>query len=159
MPTERQAEREPRPGADAGASKRRPKRELRQRSRDDGAAAAEAEAAEAGQPHGTDADQRQPRSTNRLARAGPPGRPAPSACSPAPRSGTSPPNSAPPCSPAPPATLADAEDIADRQAAGQAFTVFPPAWTPAVSRLTTDGALLTAALVAGREAVNILFDE
>jgi predicted patatin/cPLA2 family phospholipase len=55
--------------------------------------------------------------------------------------------------------LADVEDIADRQAAGQAFTVFPPAWTPTVSRLTTDGALLTAALVAGREAVNVLFDD
>jgi predicted patatin/cPLA2 family phospholipase len=53
--------------------------------------------------------------------------------------------------------LADVQDIADRQAAGQAFTVFPPAWTPSVSRLTTDGALLTAALVAGREAVNVLF--
>ena len=37
------------------------------------------------------------------------------------------------------------------------FTVFPPAWTPSVSRLTTDGALLTAALVAGRDAVNVLF--
>ena len=49
--------------------------------------------------------------------------------------------------------------MAHRQAAGQAFTVFPPAWTPAVSRLTTEGALLTAALVAGREAVNVLFDE
>ena len=55
--------------------------------------------------------------------------------------------------------LADVEDIADRQAAGQAFTVFPPAWTPAVSRLTTDSALLTAALVAGREAVNVLFTD
>jgi predicted patatin/cPLA2 family phospholipase len=55
--------------------------------------------------------------------------------------------------------LADVQDIADRQAAGQAFTVFPPAWTPAVSRLTTDGALLTAALVAGREAVNVLFTD
>lgn len=55
--------------------------------------------------------------------------------------------------------MADAAEIADRQAAGQAFTVFPPAWTPAVSRLTTDGALLTAALVSGREAVNALFDE
>jgi predicted acylesterase/phospholipase RssA len=55
--------------------------------------------------------------------------------------------------------IADAADIADRQAAGQAFTVFPPAWTPAVSRLTTDGALLTAALVSGREAVNVLFAE
>ena len=55
--------------------------------------------------------------------------------------------------------LADAEDMAGRQAAGRAFTVFPPAWTPPVSRLTTEGALLTAALVAGREAVNILFDE
>ena len=55
--------------------------------------------------------------------------------------------------------IADAEDIADRQAAGQAFAVFPPPWTPAVSRLTTDGALLTAALVSGREAVNVLFDE
>jgi predicted acylesterase/phospholipase RssA len=58
-----------------------------------------------------------------------------------------------------PRNLADVEEIADRQAAGQAFTVFPPAWTPAVSRLTTDGALLTAALVAGREAVNVLFAE
>jgi predicted acylesterase/phospholipase RssA len=56
-------------------------------------------------------------------------------------------------------TAADAEDIAERQAAGQAFAVFPPAWTPQVSRLTTDGALLTAALVSGREAVNVLFDE
>ena len=55
--------------------------------------------------------------------------------------------------------LADAEDMADRQAAGHAFTVYPPAWTPTVSRLTTEGALLTAALVAGREAVNVLFDE
>jgi hypothetical protein len=55
--------------------------------------------------------------------------------------------------------LADVEDIADRQAAGLAFTVFPPAWTPSVSRLTTDSALLKAALVAGREAVNVLFDE
>jgi predicted patatin/cPLA2 family phospholipase len=55
--------------------------------------------------------------------------------------------------------LADVQDIADRQAAGQAFTVFPPAWTPPVSRLTTDGALLTAALVAGREAVNVLFTD
>ena len=55
--------------------------------------------------------------------------------------------------------IADAKDMADRQAAGQAFTVFPPAWTPSVSRLTTEGALLTAALVAGREAVNVLFDE
>ena len=49
--------------------------------------------------------------------------------------------------------------MADRQAAGEAFTVFPPAWTPTVSRLTTDSALLKAALVAGREAVNVLFDE
>jgi predicted acylesterase/phospholipase RssA len=55
--------------------------------------------------------------------------------------------------------VADAEDIAERQAAGQAFAVFPPAWTPQVSRLTTEGALLTAALVSGREAVNVLFDE
>jgi predicted patatin/cPLA2 family phospholipase len=55
--------------------------------------------------------------------------------------------------------IADAADIADWQAAGHAFTVFPPAWTPAVSRLTTDGALLTAALVSGREAVNVLFAE
>ena len=49
--------------------------------------------------------------------------------------------------------------LADQQAAGGAFTVYPPAWTPPVSRLTTEGALLTAALVAGREAVNVLFDE
>jgi predicted patatin/cPLA2 family phospholipase len=55
--------------------------------------------------------------------------------------------------------VADAEAIAESQAAGRAFAVFPPAWTPAVSRLTTDGALLTAALVSGREAVNVLFDE
>ena len=55
--------------------------------------------------------------------------------------------------------VGDAEDIADRQAAGQALAVYPPAWTPQVSRLTTEGALLTAALVAGRDAVNVLFDE
>jgi len=55
--------------------------------------------------------------------------------------------------------VADAKDIAERQAAGQALAVFPPAWTPQVSRLTTEGALLTAALVAGRDAVNVLFDE
>jgi predicted patatin/cPLA2 family phospholipase len=55
--------------------------------------------------------------------------------------------------------VADAAEIAERQAAGRAFAVFPPAWTPSVSRLTTEGALLTAALVAGREAVNVLFDE
>ena len=56
-------------------------------------------------------------------------------------------------------TAADAEDIAKRQAAGRAFAVFPPPWTPAVTRLTTESALLKAALVAGREAVNVLFDE
>jgi predicted patatin/cPLA2 family phospholipase len=55
--------------------------------------------------------------------------------------------------------LADVEDIAQRQAVGQAFAIFPPPWTPAVSRLTTESALLKAALVAGREAVNVLFDE
>ncbi len=55
--------------------------------------------------------------------------------------------------------VGDAEDIAERQAAGHAFAVFPPTWTPQVSRLTTEGALLTAALVAGRDAVNVLFDE
>ena len=52
-----------------------------------------------------------------------------------------------------------AEDIAERQAAGHALAVYPPTWTPQVSRLTTEGALLTAALVAGRDAVNVLFDE
>jgi predicted acylesterase/phospholipase RssA len=52
-----------------------------------------------------------------------------------------------------------AEDIAERQAAGRALAVYPPTWTPQVSRLTTEGALLTAALVAGRDAVNVLFDE
>jgi predicted patatin/cPLA2 family phospholipase len=52
-----------------------------------------------------------------------------------------------------------AEDLAERQAAGRALAVYPPTWTPQVSRLTTEGALLTAALVAGRDAVNVLFDE
>jgi predicted patatin/cPLA2 family phospholipase len=52
-----------------------------------------------------------------------------------------------------------AQDIAERQAAGRALAVYPPTWTPQVSRLTTEGALLTAALVAGRDAVNVLFDE
>jgi predicted patatin/cPLA2 family phospholipase len=54
-------------------------------------------------------------------------------------------------------TAADVAAIAEREAAGAACTVFPPASTPPVSRLTTDAVLLAAALESGREAVNAVF--
>jgi hypothetical protein len=56
-------------------------------------------------------------------------------------------------------TAADIEAIADWQAEGRAFAIFPPASVPPVSRLTTDSVLLEAALESGREAVGEVFDE
>jgi predicted acylesterase/phospholipase RssA len=56
-------------------------------------------------------------------------------------------------------TATDIEAIADWQAEGRAFTIFPPASVPPVSRLTTDSVLLEAALESGREAVDEVFAE
>jgi hypothetical protein len=50
-------------------------------------------------------------------------------------------------------TAADVAHIARLGAAGRAFSIRPPAGSPPVSRLTTDGALLAAAFEAGRGAV------
>jgi predicted acylesterase/phospholipase RssA len=50
-------------------------------------------------------------------------------------------------------TATDVARIAELEAAGQAFSIRPPASAPVVSRLTTDGPLLAAALEAGRDAV------
>jgi predicted patatin/cPLA2 family phospholipase len=50
-------------------------------------------------------------------------------------------------------TLADVASIAAMEAAATALSVYPPAGGPAVSRLTTDGPLLSAAFEAGRQAV------
>jgi predicted acylesterase/phospholipase RssA len=50
-------------------------------------------------------------------------------------------------------TLADVTSIAVMTRAGKALSIHPAADGPAVSRLTTDGALLAAAFEAGREAV------
>jgi hypothetical protein len=50
-------------------------------------------------------------------------------------------------------TLADVSGIAAMTQAGTALSIHPDAAGPAVSRLTTDGALLAAAFEAGREAV------
>jgi predicted acylesterase/phospholipase RssA len=49
-------------------------------------------------------------------------------------------------------TLADVTRIAEMEAAGTALSVHPAPGGPAVSRLTTDGAILAAAFEAGREA-------
>jgi predicted patatin/cPLA2 family phospholipase len=49
-------------------------------------------------------------------------------------------------------TAADVARIAALQAQGSAYTIYPPAATPPVSRLTTDPRLLSAALEAGRQA-------
>lgn len=46
----------------------------------------------------------------------------------------------------------DVARILAMEAAGKALMIFPPATTPPVSRLTTDGRLLAGALEAGREA-------
>jgi hypothetical protein len=48
--------------------------------------------------------------------------------------------------------------MADAEAEGTAFAIFPPPTTPPVSRLTTDAILLAAALESGRQAVNEVFD-
>jgi predicted patatin/cPLA2 family phospholipase len=53
---------------------------------------------------------------------------------------------------------ADVARIALAEAQGTALAIFPPAATPPVSRLTTDAAMLGAALEAGREAVREVFD-
>jgi predicted acylesterase/phospholipase RssA len=53
---------------------------------------------------------------------------------------------------------ADVARIALHQAEGKAFTIYPPATTPPVSRLTTDPRLLAAALESGREAVRTLLE-
>ncbi len=50
-------------------------------------------------------------------------------------------------------TAADVAHIAELEAAGRALSIRPPVSAPPVSRLTTDGALLAAALEAGRAAV------
>jgi len=52
-----------------------------------------------------------------------------------------------------PRTAADVVRIAELEREGRALTIRPPA-APAVSRLTTDGALLAAAFEAGRTAVH-----
>jgi len=44
--------------------------------------------------------------------------------------------------------------IAELESEGRALTIRPSASAPPVSRLTTDGALLAAALEAGREAAH-----
>jgi predicted patatin/cPLA2 family phospholipase len=56
-------------------------------------------------------------------------------------------------------TAADVARIAELEAAGRALTIRPPASVPPVSRLTTDGALLAAALESGRAAVHEVFSE
>jgi predicted acylesterase/phospholipase RssA len=55
-------------------------------------------------------------------------------------------------------TAADVARITELETSGQALSVLPPAAVPAVSRLSTDGALLAAAFEAGREAVLGTFD-
>lgn len=56
-----------------------------------------------------------------------------------------------------PRTAADVAGIAELEAAGRALTIRPPASAPPVSRLTTDGALLSGAFEAGRAAVHTAF--
>jgi hypothetical protein len=53
-------------------------------------------------------------------------------------------------------TAADVAHIAELEAAGRVLSVRPPADAPPVTRLTTDGALLTAAFEAGRVATHEL---
>jgi predicted patatin/cPLA2 family phospholipase len=54
-------------------------------------------------------------------------------------------------------TAADVARIAELDVAGRALTIRPPASVPPVTRLTTDGALLAAALESGRAAVHEVF--
>jgi predicted patatin/cPLA2 family phospholipase len=56
-------------------------------------------------------------------------------------------------------TAADVARIAELEAAGRALTIRPPASVPPVTRLTTDGAMLAAALESGRAAVREVFSE
>jgi predicted patatin/cPLA2 family phospholipase len=51
-------------------------------------------------------------------------------------------------------TADDVARIAELEAEGRALTIRPPASAPSVTRLTTDGALLAAALEAGRAAAH-----
>jgi predicted patatin/cPLA2 family phospholipase len=53
-------------------------------------------------------------------------------------------------------TAEDVAHIAELEAAGRALSIRPPASTPPVSRLTTDGAMLSAAFEAGRTAARDL---
>ena len=48
--------------------------------------------------------------------------------------------------------------IVAMEAEGKALMIFPPAATPPVTRLTTDGRLLSQALESGREAALELLD-
>lgn len=54
---------------------------------------------------------------------------------------------------------ADVAHIALREAEGKALTIYPPRSAPPVSRLTTDPAMLAAALEAGRQAARDLLRE
>ena len=58
-----------------------------------------------------------------------------------------------------PRTAADVARIAELEADGRALTIRPPASAPPVSRLTTDGALLSDAVEAGHAAVHAAFSE
>ena len=49
-------------------------------------------------------------------------------------------------------TAADVARIVTMEAEGRTLMIYPPTTTPPVSRLTTDGGLLSAALESGREA-------
>jgi predicted patatin/cPLA2 family phospholipase len=53
-------------------------------------------------------------------------------------------------------TADDVARIAELEGEGRALTIRPSASTPPVSRLTTDGALLAAALEAGRRAAHAI---
>jgi predicted acylesterase/phospholipase RssA len=55
-------------------------------------------------------------------------------------------------------TAADVARILELEAGGQALMVFPPESVPPVSRLTTDGPLLAAALESGRAAMHAVCD-
>jgi predicted patatin/cPLA2 family phospholipase len=57
-----------------------------------------------------------------------------------------------------PRTAADVARILELEVAGQTLMVFPPESVPPVSRLTTDGPLLAAALESGRTAMHAICD-
>jgi predicted acylesterase/phospholipase RssA len=57
-----------------------------------------------------------------------------------------------------PRTAADVARIIELELAGQALMVYPPESVPPVSRLTTDGPLLAAALESGRAAMHAVCD-